>query len=128
MIIQWVETNYSIQWCHENYIQPRSMKRARDVRDQLTALCARVDIPLMSLDDARDSIPYRKAITAGFFYNTAQLGRNGDSYRTAKQKQTVLVHPSSSLFKELRKWVVYYELVFTSREYMRMASEIQPEW
>ncbi|QCE14002.1 pre-mRNA-splicing factor ATP-dependent RNA helicase DHX16 [Vigna unguiculata] len=31
----WKETNYSTQWCYENYIQVRSMKRARDIRDQL---------------------------------------------------------------------------------------------
>jgi pre-mRNA-splicing factor ATP-dependent RNA helicase DHX16 len=29
---QWEETNFSIQWCYENFIQHRSMKRARDVR------------------------------------------------------------------------------------------------
>ena len=31
----WKETNYSHQWCYENYIQVRSMKRARDIRHRL---------------------------------------------------------------------------------------------
>ena len=33
--------------------------------------------------------------------------------------QTVHIHPQSSLFQELPKWVVYHELVFTTKEYMR---------
>lgn len=45
---QWEETEYSTQWCYENYIQHRSMKRARDVRDQLEGLLERVEIDLVS--------------------------------------------------------------------------------
>ena len=112
---KWVETNFSQQWCQENFIQPRSMKHARDVRDQLVKLCERVDIPLVNMDDPGNTTGIRKAITAGFFYNTSKLNKSGDSYRTAKHNQTVLIHPSSSLFKEVRKWVLYYELVYTSR-------------
>ena len=41
---QWAETDYSTQWCFENFIQHRSMKRARDVREQLEGLMERVEI------------------------------------------------------------------------------------
>ena len=51
----WEETNFSIQWCYENFIQHRSMKRARDVRDQLMNLMDRVEISIVSCGD--DSIP-----------------------------------------------------------------------
>src|SRR6185437_11189780 len=30
---QWKENNYSGLWCKENYIQRKSMKRARDIKD-----------------------------------------------------------------------------------------------
>lgn len=104
------------------------MTRARDVRDQLVALCDRVGLVPTSLSNQHDTVPYRKAITAGFFYNTASLSRSGDSYRTVKHNQTVLTHPSSALFKEQPRWVVYYELVLTTKEYMRVVMDIQPEW
>lgn len=39
-----METDYSTQFCYENFIQHRSMKRARDIRDQLEALIERVEI------------------------------------------------------------------------------------
>ncbi|XP_059590212.1 pre-mRNA-splicing factor ATP-dependent RNA helicase DEAH1 isoform X3 [Vitis vinifera] len=61
----WKETNYSTQWCYENYIQVRSMKRARDVRDQLEGLLERVEIELASNPNDLDAI--KKSITAGFF-------------------------------------------------------------
>lgn len=38
-----------------------------------------------------------------------------------KNPQTVHIHPSSGLAKELPRWLVYFELVFTTKEYMRQA-------
>lgn len=55
---QWADTNYSTQWCYENFIQHRSMKRARDVREQLEGLMERVEIEITS--NPHDSISVRK--------------------------------------------------------------------
>ena len=60
---QWAETDYSTQWCYENFIQHRSMKRARDVREQLEGLMERVEIEISS--NPNDSVPIRK-VTASF--------------------------------------------------------------
>jgi len=59
---QWVETGYSTQWCFENFIQHRSMKRARDVREQLEGLMERVEIEISS--NPNDSVPIRKVGTS----------------------------------------------------------------
>ncbi|EJK48964.1 hypothetical protein THAOC_32200 [Thalassiosira oceanica] len=104
------------------------MKKARDVREQLEGLCERVEVdPTVSSPEDIESI--LKAITAGFFYNTARLGKSGD-YETVKQRRTVYIHPSSVLAKEepLPAWVCYFELAFTSKEYMRQVAPIQPKW
>ena len=92
----------------------RSMKRARDVRDQLEGLMERVEIELCSNSDL---VAIRKAITSGYFYHAARLSKGG--YRTAKHQQVVHIHPNSSLFEEQPRWVIYHELVFTTKEYMR---------
>jgi len=125
---QWVETNYSMQWCYENFIQYRSLSRARDVRDQIVGLLDRVEIELEANPNSTDSTPMRKAITSGYFYNAARLQKTGDSYRTVKNGQSVYIHPSSGLFEVNPKWVLYYELVLTSKEYMRQVMDIQPSW
>lgn len=121
----WKETNFSTQWCYENYIQVRSMKRARDIRDQLEGLLERVEIEISSNFNDFDSI--KKAITSGFFHHSARLQRSG-AYRTIKNPQTVHIHPSSGLAQVLPRWAIYHELVLTTKEYMRQVTELKPEW
>ncbi|GAU42509.1 hypothetical protein TSUD_376370 [Trifolium subterraneum] len=121
----WKETNYSTQWCYENYIQVRSMKRARDIRDQLAGLLERVEIELTTNTNDLDAI--KKSITSGFFPHSAKLQKSG-AYRTLKHAQTVHIHPSSGLAQLLPRWVVYHELVLTTKEYMRQITELKPEW
>ncbi|KAG4079462.1 hypothetical protein HA402_005159 [Bradysia odoriphaga] len=122
---QWAETDFSTQWCYENFIQYRSMKRARDVREQLAGLMQRVEIEMVSC--LPETIPIRKAITSGYFYHIARLSKGGN-YKTIKHNQNVMIHPNSSLFEELPRWVLYHELVFTTKEYMRQVIEIESKW
>lgn len=77
---KWAETNYSKQWCNENFVQYRSMCRARDVREQLEALLKRSEVKIKS--NKNDSIGIRKALLSGFFYNAAHATRHIGSYRT----------------------------------------------
>lgn len=69
---QWVDSDFSPIWCKENFIDARSMKRARDIRDQLAKLCDRVEVA-MSTCGSSNIEPIQKAITAGFFANAARL-------------------------------------------------------
>ncbi|KAG8731488.1 Cyclin-dependent kinase catalytic subunit [Ceratobasidium sp. 414] len=127
---QWSETNYSQQWCYENFVQFKSLSRVRDIRDQLAGLCDRVEVVIQSNPNSNDIVPIQKAITSGYFYNTARLQKSGDSYRTLKTNQTVHIHPSSSLFQSQPpvKFALYYELVMTSKSYMRQVMDIKPVW
>ncbi|XP_068854704.1 pre-mRNA-splicing factor ATP-dependent RNA helicase DHX16 [Aphelocoma coerulescens] len=121
---QWVASGHSLQWCYEHFVQARSLRRARDVRDQLQGLMERVEIAPSSCGANLDLV--RKAITAGFFYHTARLARGG--YRTVKHQQPVFIHPNSALFALQPRWVLYHELVCTSKEFMRQVIEIDSAW
>uniref|UniRef100_A0A8B9HGJ5 RNA helicase n=1 Tax=Astyanax mexicanus TaxID=7994 RepID=A0A8B9HGJ5_ASTMX len=120
----YTQSGFSTQWCFENFIQFRSMKRARDVREQLEGLMERIEVEVCSANG--DSTPIRKSITAGYFYHTARLSKGG--YKTVKHQQTVYVHPNSSLFEEQPRWLIYHELVFTTKEFMRQVIEIDSAW
>jgi pre-mRNA-splicing factor ATP-dependent RNA helicase DHX16 len=126
---QWVDSDFSPVWAKENFLDMRSLKRARDVRDQLAKLCERVEVTMSSCG-ANDLIPIQKALTSGFFPNAARLQRGGDSYRTVKNNTTVYIHPSSVCMANDPpiKMVIYYELVQTTKEYMRNCLPIKPEW
>lgn len=88
------------------------MRRARDVREQLVGLIERVEIDMVSGND--DIVSIGKAVAAGYFYNTARLSKTG-GYKTVKHNQTVLIHPSSAMFEDLPRWLIYHELVFTTK-------------
>jgi len=125
---EWAATDYSSTWCFENFIQARNIKKARDIREQLEGLCERVEVdPTVSAED--DIEAPLKSMTAGFFYNVARLGRTGE-YQTVKQQKTVYIHPSSVLAKdeEPPAWVTYFELAFTTKEFMRQVAPIKGEW
>lgn len=59
-LLQWVESGYSTQWCFENFIQFRSMRRARDVREQLEGLMDRIEVELCSANG--DNMCIRKVV------------------------------------------------------------------
>ncbi|GJJ09880.1 hypothetical protein Clacol_004104 [Clathrus columnatus] len=127
---QWADTNYSQQFCYEQFLQFKSLSRARDIRDQLAGLCDRVEVVIQSNPNSNDIIPIQKALCSGYFYHTARLQKSGDSYSTLKTNQSVYIHPSSSLFQAHPppRFVLYYELVMTSKSYMRQLMEIKPQW
>ena len=124
---EWRDAGYSTQWCYENFVQLKSIRRARDIRDQLEALCERVEVDVKSAP--MDVPAISKALASGFFFHSARLTKAGN-YRTTKTQHTVNIHPSSVLFKKevMPRWVVYHELVLTSKEYMRQLIEIEPKW
>lgn len=128
---QWVDSDFSYVWAKENFLQQKSLSRARDVRDQLARLCDRVEVTITSCG-ANDLHPIMKSLVAGFFPNAARLQRGGDSYRTVKNGMTTYIHPSSVLTKtgdSPHRFVMYYELVLTSKEYMRNVMPIPtPAW
>jgi pre-mRNA-splicing factor ATP-dependent RNA helicase DHX16 len=139
---EWVETDYSTQWCYENYIQIRNLNKARDIREQLEGLCERVEVNLTSTSSIATTTAastvgsnnnnidaISKALVSGFFYNIAKFSKNSE-YKTIKNPHTVYIHPSSVLMKQEAPslWVMYYELAFTTKEYMRTVMPIQGEW
>ena len=40
----------------------------------------------------------------------------------------VYIHPSSALFNKNPEWLIYHELVLTSKEYMRQVMAVEPKW
>ena len=70
---QWADTNYSQQFCYEQFLQFKSLSRARDIRDQLAGLCERVEVVVESNPNTNDITPVQKAITSGYFYNAVSI-------------------------------------------------------
>ncbi|KAF9015716.1 P-loop containing nucleoside triphosphate hydrolase protein [Cyathus striatus] len=121
----WKAANFSNPWCYENFIQARSMKRAQDVRKQLLGIMDRYKHDILSA--GRDFNRVRKAICSGFFRNAAKKDPQ-EGYKTLVEGTPVYIHPSSALFNRAPEWLVYHELVLTTREYCHNVTAIEPKW
>ena len=88
----------------------------QDIRKQLLGIMDRHKLDVVSC--GRQIQKIQKAICSGFFRNAAKKDPQ-EGYRTLVDSQTVYIHPSSSLFHNQPEWVVYHELVMTTKEYMR---------
>jgi ATP-dependent RNA helicase DHX8/PRP22 len=121
----WEASNCSNPWCFDNFIQARSMKRAQDVRKQLVTIMDRYKLDLISAGKNFKIIC--KAITAGFFMNAAKKDPQ-EGYRTLVDQNPVYIHPSSSLFNKNPEYVIYHELILTTKEYMRNVMVVDAKW
>ncbi|CAD6208303.1 GSCOCG00003312001-RA-CDS [Cotesia congregata] len=121
----WKNNKFSSPWCHENFIQLRTLKRAQDVRKQLLGIMDRHKLDIVS--SGKNSVRVQKAVCSGFFRNAAKKDPQ-EGYRTLVDSQVVYIHPSSALFNRQPEWVIYHELVQTTKEYMREVTTIDPKW
>ena len=121
----WEASKFSNPWCFENFVQARSMKRAQDVRKQLVTIMDRYKLDLLSAGKNYKLIC--KAITAGFFTHAAKKDPQ-EGFRTLVDQNPVYIHPSSALFNKNPEFVIYHELVLTTKEYMRNVMEIDARW
>lgn len=121
----WKAKNFSGPWCFENFVQSRSLRRAQDVRKQLLSIMDKYKLDVVTA--GKNFTKIRKAIAAGFFFHAARKDPQ-EGYRTLVENQPVYIHPSSALFQRQPDWVIYHELVMTTKEYMREVAVIDPKW
>ncbi|RZC42069.1 HA2, OB NTP bind, S1, and/or AAA 16 domain containing protein [Asbolus verrucosus] len=121
----WKNNKFSNAWCYENFVQIRTLKRAQDVRKQLLGIMDRHKLDVVSAE--RNTVRVQKTVCSGFFRNAAKKDPQ-EGYRTLVDSQVVYIHPSSALFNRQPEWVIYHELVQTTKEYMREVTTIDPKW
>ncbi|CZT51554.1 probable ATP dependent RNA helicase [Rhynchosporium secalis] len=121
----WKQNKFANPWCFENFIQARSMRRAKDVRDQLVSIMERYKHSVVSC--GRNTQKVRQALCSGFFRNSARKDPQ-EGYKTLIEGTPVYLHPSSALFGKQAEWVIYHTLIMTSKEYMHCTTSIEPKW
>ncbi|KAI9152169.1 Pre-mRNA-splicing factor ATP-dependent RNA helicase prp22 [Paramyrothecium foliicola] len=121
----WKHSGYSNPWCFENFIQARTMRRAKDVREQLIKIMERHKHPITSCGRTTEKV--RRALCFGFFRNAARKDPQ-EGYKTLIEGTPVYLHPSSALFGKQAEWVIYHTLVLTTKEYMHCTTSIEPKW
>jgi len=135
-------------WCGQNFINGRALMRAHDVRSQLSDLCSRLGMNINS-SCSSEMTTFYKCICAGLFLQvatrlpTALQSQSKNSsrsnagsipsrghYKTKIGGNLVSVHPTSFMFgrNPAPKCVVYTDLLYTTKMYVRGVTQIREEW
>ncbi|CAR28156.1 hypothetical protein ZYGR_0N06470 [Zygosaccharomyces rouxii] len=122
---RWQLANCTEQFCTAHYLQYRHLRRARDVRNQLTTIFRKLQLPIVSCRGDHDII--RRTLVYGFFMNAAKRDSHV-GYKTISGEIPVVIHPSSSLHGREHEYVIYHSLLLTTREYMSQVTAIDPSW
>ncbi len=71
----------------------------------------------------------KKCICAGYFINGSKIKTAGE-YFNLRTGLTGKIHPSSSLFQlgYIPDYIVYNEIILTSKEYIHMATAVEAQW
>ena len=115
-------------WCSEHALDLfAGLKKAKEVRTQLLDIMQQQKIPITSSGSDWDVV--RKAICSAYFHNAAKLKGIGE-YNNCRSGMPCFLHPSSALYGlgYTPDYLVYHELVYTSKEYMQCVTAVDPEW
>ncbi|KAL0225825.1 hypothetical protein P9112_013149 [Eukaryota sp. TZLM1-RC] len=123
-------------WCYRNSISWKGLSHSLQVYHQLIKYC--IDSNLVKSADQGhnytaevENIEIRKSLLAGYFLKVAQLALDQKTYTTFGKGQEASIHPTSVLLTKGRtrpQWILFSELVLTSKVYMRFVSELEEAW
>ncbi|XP_030383148.1 probable ATP-dependent RNA helicase DHX35 [Scaptodrosophila lebanonensis] len=122
-----VEEGMTKEFCGQYYLIYRNLKRACELREQLLALARKkYAIPIFSCKGDVEMVC--KCITAGFFTQVAYLHHSG-VYRQISSGTELAIHPNSTLYTlPQAQYVVYCELLQTTKLFMDQLTVIKKEW
>ncbi|KAB0389514.1 hypothetical protein E2I00_003357 [Balaenoptera physalus] len=125
--LQWKNNNYSTIWCNDHFIHAKAMRKVREVRAQLKDIMVQQRMSLASCGTDWDIV--RKCICAAYFHQAAKLKGIGE-YVNIRTGMPCHLHPTSSLFGMgyTPDYIVYHELVMTTKEYMQCVTAVDGEW
>jgi pre-mRNA-splicing factor ATP-dependent RNA helicase DHX38/PRP16 len=124
---QWKVNGYADGWCVRHFLHPKALRRAKEIRDQIHDIMEKQKMSLISCGTDWDVI--RKCICSGYYHQAAKVKGIGE-YINLRTSVTIQLHPTSALYGlgYLPDYVVYHELILTSKEYMSCVTSVDPHW
>jgi pre-mRNA-splicing factor ATP-dependent RNA helicase DHX38/PRP16 len=101
--------------------------QVREIRSQLMDIMKQQKIPHVSCGTAYDIV--RKCICASYFHKAARVKGIGE-YVNARTGLPCHLHQTSALYGLgfTPDYVVYHDLVMTTKEYMQFVTAVEGEW
>ena len=124
---QWKNNGYRSDWCSRHFLHAKILRKAREVRSQMIDIMEQQKLPVTSTQLEWDTV--RQAICSSYFHHASKLKGIGE-YVNCRSGVPCHLHPTSALYGlgYTPDYVVYHELVMTSKEYMQCVTAVEPEW
>ncbi|KAI9100678.1 hypothetical protein DFS34DRAFT_496914 [Phlyctochytrium arcticum] len=145
-----VPHRYRDSWCIEHFVHPKALRKAREVRTQLTDIMKSQRMSILSCGNDWDVIRLvftenilqkkfhmqrgltfhsRKCICSAYFHQSARSKGIGE-YVNMRNGMPCHLHPTSALYGRgfTPDYIVYHELVMTSKEYMQCVTAVDAQW
>lgn len=122
----WKANRYSDGWCTKHFLHGKSLRRAKEIREQLVDIMAMQKMELMSCGTDWDVV--RKCICSGYYHQAAKYKGSGE-YINLRTSVAVQLHPTSSLYaSHPPDYIVYHELILTAKVYVSTVTAVDPHW
>ncbi|XP_063846008.1 pre-mRNA-splicing factor ATP-dependent RNA helicase PRP16-like [Scylla paramamosain] len=124
---QWRLQQYSSGWCTKHFLHFKALKKVREVRQQLHDIMDQQRLSMTSCGTDEDLV--RKCVCAAYFHQACRLKGIGE-YVNLRTGTPCHLHPTSALFGMgyTPDYIVYHELVMTSKEYMQCVTAVEGNW
>ncbi|XP_034668126.1 ATP-dependent RNA helicase DHX33 [Drosophila subobscura] len=120
-----LKTEQQKVWCHDNYLNYRSLIYARNICRQLSEISERLGLTINSSENIE---LFKKCLLSGFFENIAILQKDG-SYLTCSGNLKAKIHPSSVFHLKYKpKCILFTHFVQTDSNYLRLVTDIHMDW
>ncbi|KAL5111215.1 Pre-mRNA-splicing factor ATP-dependent RNA helicase PRP16 [Taenia crassiceps] len=127
VFIRWRKSGYSSSFCTRNFIHVKAMRKVREVRQQLKEIMEQHKVALCSSGTDWDVV--RRCLCSAFFHQAARI-KGLAEYVNLRTGMPCRLHPTSSLYgmAYTPDYIIYHELVMTSKEYMQCVTAVDGRW
>ena len=126
----WESSGYRRDFHGKYALSDRGMEFARDIRNQLLGLFH--ERQHREYTDVKVIDAMRQSLCAGFVTKIAHRLPNHNGYRTLGENpilaQVTMARQLADAEGLLPEWIIYHELITTSRPFMRHVLKIEPQW
>lgn len=122
-----VENDCTKEFCGQNYVIYRNLKRAVEIKNQLSSLLTKqFKMPVLSCGNEINRIC--RTIVTGYFPYAAYLHHSG-VYKTVRGEIELNIHPLSVLYTEKQpSWIIFCEILQTTKLFIKDITVINQEW
>lgn len=128
---QFLGSGKSESWCQANYLDSRTLRRAVDIRSQFADRMRATQLPITPKSPSIDAVSerLRQVLVHGYISQIAKRVK-WNEYESLASFVTCFTNPKSAIVESggMPEYCLYHEFLQTTKEYMCVVTEVQPEW